>query len=91
MRPKQVKLDVPAENVIPLVTAGETYRCDSGGPKSKLVDLTIAPSCGAKSGVWMCMTCDEVFPHDWARDSHADTEAEHRFSWVCPEHGPEVP
>lgn len=45
------------------------------------------------TGHWVCTTCGESFPHNWAMQSHAsgDPGTDHVVAWVCHAHGPEVP
>lgn len=57
-------------------------------------ELTVAPKCEANNGFWICVTHDETFVHNFAKDSHLSAQPEGaicEFAWGCFEHGPEVP
>lgn len=54
-------------------------------------ELVIESSCEANFGVWYCVTHDETFAHNFAKDSHLGDDAAHVLAWLCAAHGPEVP
>lgn len=55
-------------------------------------ELTVGPKCTEDiSGNWICTTCSEAFPHNFAMQSHVAEGGDHVLAWNCHAHGPEVP
>ena len=50
----------------------------------------VLPGCNGTVGRWFCVTHDEMFPNQFAKDAHI-FEGEHTLAWICLEHGFEVP
>lgn len=42
------------------------------------------------NGHWYCLTHNESFTNNFAKDDHIRT-GKHRLVWICHEHGPEQP
>jgi hypothetical protein len=72
-------------NTVKFVSAQEGAQFHDVG-----TDYQVAPSCGAEQGQWYCITCKRTFRNQFEKDTHADS-GEHVLTWVCLEHGPEVP
>lgn len=70
-------------------TEGQAFTI-SAGPENTPAEYVVAPKCDGTEGRWLCVTHGEVFPNQLAKDSHID-RGEHVLTWVCLEHGPEVP
>ena len=51
----------------------------------------VEPSCGGKSGSWLCITHETVFENQFMKDTHISDGKVHVMVWICPEHGPEIP
>jgi hypothetical protein len=71
------------------VAEGEKFKATLGYNEPP-TEMVVGPKCDQTAGRWMCVTHDEVFPTQLAKDSHI-SRGEHRLAWVCIEHGPEVP
>lgn len=77
--------------LVTAVEVGETFTAETmrGGEKQR-VSYTVAESCGANDGHWYCVTHDELFANQLAKDSHI-SRGTHRLAWACWTHGPEKP
>ena len=64
------------------------------GPYKEEREYVVGPSCGTETaGTWYCVTCDELFTSNIAKDTHVvdGDDRVHRLAWACWTHGPEVP
>lgn len=62
---------------------GQTFSYDGS-------DFVVAPACPANVGHWFCITHMVGFVNQLQKDSHI-ARGRHVLTWVCFEHGPEVP
>ncbi len=67
---------------------GQKFTCDGH-------EMTVGPKCDKDKGRWYCITHDEGFTNQFMKDSHisklSGPKKKHVLTWVCFEHGPEVP
>lgn len=55
-------------------------------------EVEVLPPCDDKhGGHWYCLTHALGFNNQLEKDLHVIDGGEHRLTWVCHEHGPEVP
>lgn len=81
------KVKVPMEQILEKVEIGEVIS------RSKIfIDpVTVKPACENKnSGRWYCVTHQRLFDNQLQKDVHIST-GKHRLTWICYDHGPEVP
>lgn len=63
----------------------------TGGPDDDLaVTYTIGAKCERNDGRWFCMTHDRGFRNNFEKDGHI-MQGKHVMTWLCFDHGPEVP
>jgi len=63
------------------------------GTKDGLAGQTntrVGPKCDMNNGRWWCVTHSESFANQFQKDIHIQSN-KHRLSWVCFQHGLEVP
>ena len=52
--------------------------------------FTVKAKCGVDRGNFYCITCKKVLRNPMEKDEHIE-RGRHVLTWVCAEHGPEVP
>lgn len=68
---------VPAKEGMKVTINGEEY--------------TVGPKCECKDGRWCCVTCGEIFPNQFMKDTHIGDNKTHELAWLCLDHGLVVP
>lgn len=83
-------MDTKEGTVEPAVEGEEFPAKIMHGGETMVHVYTVGPKCDTNNGLWHCMTHDQIFQNNWQKDSHIH-EGDHRLTWVCIHHGPEVP
>jgi hypothetical protein len=53
---------------------------------------TIKQPCSDKNnGRWYCVTHKLLFDNQFSKDVHIHDKKDHKFAWICNEHGVEKP
>lgn len=80
-----------ADRVKPAELGRKFWMSEYRGGKRIRSDYEVRASCQGKRGAWFCITHRTSFRSQFDKDLHISNGLQHELSWVCVEHGPEVP
>lgn len=74
----------------PVGTAFDSLALSGSTTTTDYVPYVIGAKCEGDTGRWFCITHDRGFRNNFEKDGHIVT-GKHIMTWLCFEHGPEVP